>query len=576
MNHFERDTPPARILIVDDEPVIRFALKGHLSQEGYAVSTAEDYPSALEVISSRCPDVIIADIILGGNTGIDLLEKVKAAGLNCPVIMITGMPNLQTAMDSVRLGAFEYLGKPVKTEVLLQATRRALNFKSLMDENERYRRNLEAIFSSLKDAIITVDQQMQVLEANDATLNICGFAKKDLLGKRYDTIQTDCSKACLGILQQTLKTQTGIRDFHVDCGNRGPSHRVVLLTSSPLINHNQEFMGAILVIRDITRLNEMEQELKERHSFHKIIGKSPKMKALYRLLENLIDIDTTVLVTGESGTGKELVAHALHYEGHRADKPMISVNCSALNETLLESELFGHVRGAFTGAIKDRIGRFQMADGGTIFLDEIGDISPHVQLKLLRVLQEKTFERVGNAVTESVDVRVITATNKNLKKKVECGEFREDLYYRLKVVEVNIPPLRERKDDIPLLVAHLFEKLNNKLKKDIAGITDVVLALLLRYTWPGNIRELENALEHAFVLCPHGGSISKEHLPFEIQKELHIKDEPSRPGQNNREEILDALNGNGWDKTKAARKLGISRQTIYRKIEEYKLDRYPR
>ena len=304
------------------------------------------------------------------------------------------------------------------------------------------------------------------------------------------------------------------------------------------------------------------------------------MQDIYRLLEDLANLETTVLITGESGTGKELVARALHYSGQRAFRPFVTVNCSALAESLLESELFGHVKGAFTGAIKDKQGRFQAANGGTILLDEIGDISPLIQLKLLRVLQEKVFERVGESVPQKVDVRVIACTNKDLKEKVKRGEFRQDLYYRLKVVEVSLPPLRERLEDLPLLVNHFCHSFNERFKKNIEGISSEVLSRFMNYSWPGNVRELEHVMEHAFVLC-RGPVITLDHLPLEIrddgvtggaEKNVKIPVQETQPQEpNGSQQILNALNKAHWNKTKAARLLGISRRTIYRKIDLYQL-----
>jgi transcriptional regulator with PAS, ATPase and Fis domain len=329
-----------------------------------------------------------------------------------------------------------------------------------------------------------------------------------------------------------------------------------------------KFTGALLVIRDITLLRDLERELRERHWFQNMIGKNKRMQDIYRLLEDLANIETTVLITGESGTGKELVAKALHYSGQRAFNPFITVNCSALTESLLESELFGHVKGAFTGAIHDKQGRFQAADQGTILLDEIGDISPLIQLKLLRVLQEKVFERVGESNPQKVNVRIIACTNKDLKEKVRKGEFREDLYYRLKVVEVSIPPLRDRLEDIPLLVNHFCDIFNKRFQKEIDGLSNEVLNKVMSYHWPGNVRELEHVIEHAFVLC-HGRVITLEHIPSEVRdcgnsdkimrQKNYVKDSIGA------QEILRALNETGGNKAKAARLLGISRPTLYRK-----------
>jgi transcriptional regulator with PAS, ATPase and Fis domain len=295
------------------------------------------------------------------------------------------------------------------------------------------------------------------------------------------------------------------------------------------------------------------------------------MQKIYSLIEDLADVQTTVLVTGESGTGKELIAEAIHYTGIRSDKPLVKVNCSALSESLLESELFGHVKGAFTSADKDKTGRFQMAEGGTIFLDEIGDISPRMQLRLLRVLQEKTFERVGNSTPIKADVRVIAATNQDLTQKVQLGEFRGDLYYRLKVVEISLPPLRDRMDDLPMLAQHFLKTLNLKFNKSIESISDDVHRVFISYTWPGNIRELEHTLEHAFVIC-RGNTITIDHLPENFARTLE-KDSPLSPEDNtlDAQTVLDALKKAGWNKSKAARLLGVNVRTIYRKINKFNI-----
>ncbi len=562
----------SKILVIDDEKVIRFAFKTHLTEEGYEVLTAEDFTSALEVISKTDLDLVLADIVLGGRTGIDILREVKDRGMHCPVIMITGEPNIETAAEAVRLGAFDYIPKPVRMKTLLRIVNHALKHKALVEEKERYRHNLEAIFGSLKDSIITVDQELRVIEANEATKSICGISLHGIIGKEFGEVQTQCQKPCLNVLKETLKTKNTIKEYRIECGHSDRSHQVVLLTSTPLIYRDNRFMGAVLVVRDITRLTHLERELKERHQFHNIIGKSGKMQEIYRLLEDLSDTETTVLITGESGTGKELIARALHYGGIRAAKPLVNVSCSVLAENLLESELFGHVKGAFTGAVKDKEGRFKMADGGTIFLDEIGDINPMLQMKLLRVIQEREFERVGDSKPMKVDVRVIAATNRDLKEKVRLGgEFREDLYYRLKVVEVALPPLRERREDIPILVDHFYSLYSKRFQKNIDGISDEVLTIFMNYPFPGNIRELKHAIEHAFVIC-HDRTITTEHLPPEIKEYSKIRnhvskkkfiDEPQR--------IVQALNKTGWNKARAARLLGISRTTIYQKINEHKL-----
>lgn len=571
----------AKILVIDDEESIRFTFDTHLSNEGHEVFTSKDYPSAVDIIEKNNLDLIFADLILHNHTGIEILSKVKELGLNCPVIMMTGNPSIQTTTEAVRLGAFDYLLKPIYREPLLRATKIALDHKALIDlkktveeENERIRNNLEAIFRSVNDGIITFTRDMSVIEANDAVEKICNINPRELIGKKLPQVTKQCNNACENVLRETLKSQTTIRETRIDCGQLKDIHQVVSVTSSPLINKTNESIGAVLVVRDVTRLNDLENELRERHQFHNIIGKSSKMQGIYRLLEDLARTDTTVLITGESGTGKELIAKALHYSGPRSFKPMVTVNCSALAENLLESELFGHVKGAFTGALHNKVGRFQAADQGTIFLDEIGDIAQSVQLKLLRVIQEKELERVGDSHSMKVDVRIITSTNQPLKQRVEKGEFREDLYYRLKVVEIVLPPLRERREDIELLVIHFCDLFKKKFGKNIEGVTNDVLNAFILYPWPGNIRELEHAIEHAFVLC-HENIITMDHIPSEIKEHRELPERPSRADEpDETRKITDALKQVEWNKARAARLLGISRQTLYRKIKERNIQEY--
>ena len=292
-------------------------------------------------------------------------------------------------------------------------------------------------------------------------------------------------------------------------------------------------------------------------------------------------VETTTLIIGQSGTGKELVAEAIHNQGTRKNGPMVRVNCAALTETLLESELFGHVRGAFTGAIQERVGRFQLADKGTLFLDEIGDISPALQVRLLRVLQEKNFEPVGGTTTLKVDVRVIAATNKDLSQLVKEGLFREDLLYRLKVVEIRIPPLRERKEDIPLLTEHFIQKFQSHFQKDIEKLSDSAIQALMNHAWPGNVRELEHAIEHAFVVCRHD-TIDLEHLPINLHQTVqhqtvqHQTIEPSfaTTSQNGEpkteaERLYQALETTNWRREEAADLMGMSRSTFFRRIKKH-------
>ncbi len=569
-----------KILVIDDEKNIRFIFKDFLSKEGHDVLTAGSYSAAIEIISKTEPDLMFVDIILGGKTGIDILNEVKKRKLQCPVIIITGKPSLETSAAAVRGGAFDYIVKPFLKEDMLKVTFNALRHKSLLEaknqaeaEKENYRRNLDAIFWSLQDGIITVDNNLEVLEANNAVKNICGLTKEKIYGKYFPKVKTYCRHDCRKVLQETQKTKLSVTEYRIECRHKERPRQVVLLTSSPLIDPEKGLIGGIMVIRDISRITYLEKELREKHKYFNLIGKSKQIQNVYRLLEDLSDTDTTVLITGESGTGKEVVARTLHYGGVRASRPLITINCSALAESLLESELFGHVKGAFTGAVKDKTGRFQAADTGTIFLDEIGDISPFIQLKLLRFLQEHQFEKVGDSETIKVDVRIITATNQDLKKKVGKGEFREDLYYRLNVIEIPLPPLRVRKEDVPLLVDYFCAQFNVKQKKNIEGVSDEVMEAFMRYSWPGNIRELEHAIEHAFVLC-RDRVVMTDQIPLEV---MGTSPEPKITEEKNQgldaDEIIRTLETTDWNKSKAARILGVSRPTLYKKIEEFNISK---
>lgn len=447
-----------------------------------------------------------------------------------------------------------------------------INAEKELAEN---RTRLEAVFSSVKDAIITVNPDLCVTAVNSATKKICGISSKDILDKPFPQHSQQCSRACYSVLQQTVEQKTVLQRDHIECKSKLRQHQTVSISSSPLLNPHGTFLGAVLVIRDITRLKNLERELRGKHHFQNIIGKSKQMQDIYTLLEELASLDTTILVTGESGTGKELIAKALHNSGCRSDKPFITVNCSALAENLLESELFGHVKGAFTGAFNDKQGRFQAADGGTIVLDEIGDISPTIQLKLLRVLQNKEFERVGENISRKVDIRIIACANRNIKEKVKNNTFREDLYYRLKVVEIPLPPLRERIKDVPLLTDHFCELFNKKYGKNISGLSNAVLRQFMDYSWPGNVRELEHAMERAFILC-RSTIIEMKHLPPEIRNSEKsplkplVKHFPPNQSQD-AQDVLTALNKTGGRKNEAAQLLGISRQTLYRKIRKYEI-----
>lgn len=583
----DRDT---RILIVDDEASIRLTFEMFLAREGYGpITTAATYAEAIEAINNNTFDLIISDIVLESERGTDLLCKIREAGIQCPVVMVTGFPNLDSAAEAVRHGAFDYISKPVNKETLLRFVRQALNHwkleqekRNLLQENEKYKRYLEAIFSSVRDAIITIDNDMNIVQLNETAKRWLLFNNSDdnpVLSQKnsLETYQNEMGKACLQDAKQVLTNKEEVREHQVECRKPDGNIRIISLNAAPLEDGQDEFNGVVIVARDIT-MPIPETGKHSRNKFHGYVGSSQAMQQVYNLIENVGKVDTAVLITGESGTGKELAAEALHAESTRREMPLIKVDCAAMPEGLLESELFGHIKGAFTGAERNREGRLLQAHNGTLFLDEIGDVSPRMQLRLLRFLQEKTFTPVGQDNPIEVDVRIIAATNVNLTKKVKDGSFREDLYYRLKVVEIKLPPLRDRKGGIPILVHHFLSMFREKLKRNIHGISDQAMDALAKYTWPGNVRELRHVIERACVLC-EGSTISLEHFPEEIQKPTtQIHQHPATilpqgsmtalpPYVSERDEIIDILKRARGNKSKAARMLNIDRSTLYRKMQ---------
>ncbi|MBI4835608.1 MAG: sigma 54-interacting transcriptional regulator [Planctomycetes bacterium] len=445
-----------------------------------------------------------------------------------------------------------------------------------------------AIFESMPDGIVIVDKNRHIKATNKSFERLFDISKKDFIDKRWgDALKCvnsagRCEQGDLADLCRTCDIRTTIQDALAGKSihqrkaiaelmvSDKLQKKTLLLSAAPL-----EYEGeghAIVILEDITELDKLQKRLKVEHSFAGIIGHDIKMQELYDNIKELAESGVSVLIQGESGTGKELVASAIHNEGPRADKQFVPVNCGALPDGLLESELFGHVKGAFTGAIRDKKGRFELADGGTIFLDEIGDLSQAMQVKLLRVLQSGTFEKVGGEKTIKVDVRVISATNKSLNDEIKAGRFREDLFYRLSVVPLNMPPLRERPNDIPHLCEHFLKKDAEETGRDKASLSPESLDILIDYKWPGNVRELQNALQFALVKS-RGGVIQPQHLPPQIQKEKGI---PSISVKRRRKRKLDleavkeALRQTKGNKLKATKVLGVSRATLHRFLAEEK------
>ncbi len=458
-------TPMATILIIDDNETVREGLAHVVKKLGHEAIVTSSGAAGIAAFKHKPADFVITDLKMEGTTGVDVLKSIAAIDPDVPIMIITGFGTVETAVEAMKLGAFDFVTKPIQTEVVKLKVMRALELTA----ERRGRRKADAHLA-------------------------------------YFASETD-------------------------------------------------------------------------GKFPELVGTGEKMAVVRRTVEKVAASDTTVFIAGESGTGKELVARAIHRLGKRANGPFIKVNCGALTETLLESELFGHEKGSFTGAIKQKLGRFELADGGTLFLDEVGDVPPSMQVKLLRALQEQEFERVGGEAPIKVDVRVVSATNKNLDTEVASGRFRQDLFFRLHVLPVTLPPLRERREDIPMLVSHFVAKLGPKTNARVRAVSDAALGRIMAYHWPGNVRELENAIEQSLVFAE-----ADEILPAALPQFLQGGAEDDRlavPRELSLPEILDDLERQlilkayakaNQVKTETARLLGIKTSALYYKLEKYGIE----
>jgi PAS domain S-box-containing protein len=577
--------PEKSVLCIDDDAIFRETVRDTLEEAGYGFISASSGREGLERFFEDYPQAVLVDLKMPDMGGLEVLSTVVEHSPEVPVIVVSGAGDMSDVISALRLGAWDFVIKSLRNISLLDLhLDRALDKARLVRENrlyqeslekalrekDLYRRNLEITFKNIPDGIATVDAEGRLQEYNEAMENICGSHCDLTSGADFHTVFSAEMNECADALDMALANGKRVRDMRLEWPHLGDNGLVVELTAAPILEDDGARTGAILLVRDVTRQADLEERLKKKHRMGNIIGKSRKMQQVFTLVRQLGSVDTSVLVTGESGTGKELVADALHYNGDRRNGPLVKVNCSALSENLLDSELFGHVRGAFTGAVRDKVGRFEAAHGGTILLDEIGDISPMIQLKLLRVLDTKQYERVGDSATREVDVRVVAATNVNLQQKVRDGQFRQDLYYRLKVMPVHLPPLRERREDIPLLVRHFLSEFAAEFDKDITGVSEKVMNLFMRYEWPGNVRELKHAMEHACLLCS-GGVIVMEHLPADLTAFMgdgRPSMPPGEPSNIDKRDILDAIERADGNKSKAARLLGVNRKTLYRKMHK--------
>ncbi len=458
-----------------------------------------------------------------------------------------------------------------------------------MLKNQRFNIYCKDIVEIMQEGLMVIAEDGTIQMVNKALENITGYSKDEILGQRCTIFRCDACKAVREASSQAWcqlfekKEQVVKRKCHLM--RKDGSYITVLKTATVLCDDQGQTMGAVEIVTDISEMDRLDRQLRqlsrtldEESNFQGIVGHSSRMKKVFELMEKAAQSDFPVFICGECGTGKELVAQAIHSLSPRAEQPYIQVNCAALNESLLESELFGHVKGAFTGALQHRKGRFEAAHKGDIFLDEIGDLPMSMQVKLLRVLETKTFERVGDNQSISVDLRFITATNKNLPELIARGDFREDLFYRINVIPIYLPALRERIEDVPHLVDFFIKRLSRKNRKNVHELSNEAMRIFMHYSWPGNVRELKSALEYGYVLAD-GDMIQTENLP-QYLKEVDARvqsvdlppENPENMQQRQKQELIDALKKSSGNKSQAARLLGINRVTVLNRMRKYGID----
>ncbi|OQY03484.1 MAG: Fis family transcriptional regulator [Desulfobacteraceae bacterium 4572_123] len=430
-----------------------------------------------------------------------------------------------------------------------------------------FEKSYHIILDSIEEGVFTVDLDWRITSFNRAAEKITGVARQEAIGAPCSKVfnASVCKTNC--VLRKVIKSNTPIMNMPINITRADGKRTPISVNGAILMDHRGCMIGGVETFRDLTVVNKLRQQLGRQHFFENMVSKNQKMQRLFSALPQIAESNCTVLIEGATGTGKELLARAIHYNSPKKKGPFVAVNCGALPETLIESELFGYKTGAFTDAKKDKPGRFARAQDGTIFLDEIGDISQASQIRLLRVLEEKAYEPLGSVKTASTNARVVVATRRKLAEMVEENSFREDLYFRINVIKLTLPTLSERKEDIPLLVQYFIERFNNEKEKKILGLTQNAMAVLTLHDWPGNIRELENAIEHAFVLC-NGELIHLCHLPDELWPKNDVALIKTRLTLREIEKraIIQALAKNNWKKASTARELGVHKNTLRRKI----------
>ncbi len=566
-----------KILIIDDEVNIRQLLYRLLTGEGYHVKMAEDGEKGLESIDSFNPGVVILDLNMPRMGGIDFLKQLQPYdNLKRSIIVLTGYGTDEDVRLCYQLGINSFLRKPVNIHELLGLIKRNLELirfseqlKLEKNEKEKAYQLLHETFNSMSEGVLTIDSNFQVQMISDKACRILNISSAEAIGKPLVSILGTLAAGPSGILMDINNRKAGTSEiqtqFLLKSGAIIPVYLTIKPLSGPTANN-----GWLLLFQDERETERNIQKQSSGITFGRMISTDHRMIEIFQLIDKISSSNATVLIEGESGTGKELAAKEIHTRSHRAQKPFHAVNCAAIPINLLESELFGHERGAFTGAIKEKKGRFELANGGTLFLDEIGDIPLEMQAKLLRVLQDQSFERVGGTNTIHVDIRLIAATNQDLKKQVKNKQFREDLFYRLDVISLELPPLRNRIQDIPLMVSYFIRQLNKSQNRHIKNVSTDVSLSLLSYSWPGNVRELFHVMESIFAVS-QGETIQYEHLPIKLKSTLPPSGKSEYLRNNEKEILLQTLKQVNYNKKKASGLLGISLATLYRKIKKYQI-----
>jgi len=616
-----------RILVIDDEVSTLKMLRLLLRTYGYTVLTAESGEEGLDVFRKEAPQIVLTDIRMPGMSGIEALKELKKIDPEAEVIVFTGHGDMDLAIRSLQNDASDFINKPVQRQALEVALKRAEEKISLRRQIQDYTQNLEAKVAEATSELSWTCQQLETLQnisrlvGEAASLGEIVEILRDRINsisrlKCYRILVLDSNGRSLSSLEESepgkippefvesLKTANQLRPLTrqemeqisflppedyakkimvLPVSRGGDAPAAFALLGAPSESGEDDIPVVSLLLSQASgamrRAALQEEELsalrvraKERDRFGEMIGRHEKMARIYNLIETIADTEATVLIQGESGTGKELVARRIHELSHRKKGPFVVINCAAFPQTLIESELFGYEKGAFTGATHARRGSFEVAHGGSIFLDEIGEVPLATQVKLLRVVQFREFQRIGSESTTKVDVRVLAATSRNLRHEMEQGNFREDLYYRLHVIPIMMPPLRERMTDLPLLVRHFVEKFRASTGKKVYSLTPEATSLLMRHGWPGNVRELENVIEHAFILA-RGDMIRADDLPGYLKENMRgpygREDALVEAEKEHLVRVLNECNGN---KIQAARRLRISRSTLYRKLEQYGLE----